>query len=57
MLEKFYFLEQNLFIAICVRLRNSLLICFLIPHFDYQSTDGKVLFPSCLINQNIKHKL
>ena len=57
MLEKFYFFRQNIFITICVRLRNSLLICFLIPHLDYQSTDGKVLFPSCLINQNTIHKL
>lgn len=58
MLENFYFFRQNIFITIWVRLRNSLLICFLIPRLDYQSTEiGKVLFLSCLINQNITHKL
>lgn len=46
-----FFFQENISRTIYIRFKNSLLICFLIPHLDYQSTDGKVIFPSCIINQ------
>lgn len=46
-----FFFQENIFRAICIWLKNSLPIYFLVPHLDSQSTEGKVIFASCLINQ------
>lgn len=58
-LGNFYliFFQENIFRTICIRLKNSLLICFLIPHLDYQSTEGKVSTMYNKSSKNIIRKL